>query len=127
MQRAARNRLICSGLLHTQKELHREFQMDMTPALFVVNNAVEFAYGSSPIMHSKIMRNQFSLWILLQEKMPELLKVNTQSMGRAHRQVLQKRSGVLIQLLQPPLPVMRKLWYVGRYGALCTRQLANMH
>jgi hypothetical protein len=85
----------------SEKILHRQFKVHMATPLFVVVKAIEFAESFSCLAHLNVVRYQLRVRILLQEEMPELLEICTESMSRAYGQVFQKCSRVAIELRQP--------------------------
>ena len=55
----------------------------MAVASMAVINTVELAQCCALVVYRQVVRDKLSLGILLQEKVPEMLKVHTQSMRRA--------------------------------------------
>ena len=100
--------------------------MDMAVASMAVINAVELAQCFALVVYGQVVRDQFSLGILLQEKVPELLKIHTQSMRGALRQVLQQGSGIPVQLLQPQSSRGSKFQVAGGYTRGRSHDLPNV-
>jgi hypothetical protein len=75
--------------------------MDMAAAPMAIINTVKLSQGFSLVVYRQVVRYQLGLRVLLQEKMPELFEVNTQSVGRTLPQVIDQISCIPVQLLQP--------------------------
>ena len=75
--------------------------MDMAVASMAIIDTVKLTQGFALVVYRQVVRYQLGLRVLLQKEMPEMFEVNTQSVGRACRQVMDQISCIPVQLLQP--------------------------
>jgi hypothetical protein len=91
-----------------EKKLHRQFEMKVALSLVAEINTVKFPQGFALMLYREVVGYQVNVRVLLQEKMPEVLEINPQSMAALCSQMLQQSRCVPIQTLQPGKAVRRE-------------------